>query len=401
MQPLTAPATPTSPGPRATRGRWIWRLSGVLTFGAIGSLATLGIVSAEHPPSDAVPMNALPTRIITVTAPVTALNVQSYGAPIKVTTVPGGPVRVAESISFADGDGQPAVTRTDNHGLLTLAAPACANSGCSVGFDVTVPSGVTVAAAADGGAVTVVGTGAADIDSGGGPVYAARIGGPLTVNSEDGGVTVNSAPSADLNSGGGPVTATDIPGKLTVNSEDGGVTVSRVSTATIDSGGAPVYAADVSGALSVSSEDGGVTVTRAGSTEIDSGGGPVTVSTIDGSLGVRSEDGGVQANDVTGTLTVDTGGGPMSATGIASPSATVQAEDGGVTIGFVAAPTFVRVDTGGGDASLSVPGGPYAVTADTGDGDGSSESVVVPTSPTATRVISVSTEGGNLQIGPA
>jgi hypothetical protein len=88
----------------------------------------------------------------------------------------------------------------------------------------------------------------------------------------------------------------------------------------------------------------------------------------------------------------------MSATGISSSSATVQAEGGGVTIGFVTAPAFLSVDTGGGFASLSVPGGPYAVSADSG---GSAESILVPVSSSATRAISVSTEGGNLQIGPA
>ena len=395
MQPITA----SPQRPQATRGRWIWVLTGTMTIVAIGTLGGLGIARAERGSNGPVPSFVVPVRTITVTQPVTALNVESYGAPIKVTTVPRGPVRIAEQIVYQETP--PVVTDTVAHGLLRLAAPACAQNNCSVAFSVTVPSGVTVTAAGDGGGVTVVGTGAADIDSGGGPVYAANIGGPLTVNSEDGGVTATNAASADLNSGGGPVTAAGITGKLTVNSEDGGVTVSRVSTATIDSGGGPVYAASVRGALSVSSEDGGVTVSGAGATEIDSGGGPVTVSTINGSLGVRSEDGGVQANDVTGTLAVDTGGGPMSATGIASPSATVQAEDGGVTIGFVTAPTFVRVDTGGGDASLSVPGGPYAVTADTGDSGGPSESILVPTSSSATRMINVSTEGGNLQIGPA
>jgi hypothetical protein len=126
-------------------------------------------------------MSAVPTRTVIVTQPVTALNVQSYGAPIKVTTAPG-PVRIAESVTYdTAGGGPPTVTDTDSRGLLTLAAPACRNANCSVGFSVTVPSGVTVTANASGGPVTVVGTRAADIDSGGGPVYAAGIGGPLTV----------------------------------------------------------------------------------------------------------------------------------------------------------------------------------------------------------------------------
>ena len=54
----------------------------------------------------------------------------------------------------------------------------------------SVPSGVKVNAAAAGGPVSVVGTGSADIDSGGGPVYAAGISGPLTVTADGGQVTV-------------------------------------------------------------------------------------------------------------------------------------------------------------------------------------------------------------------
>jgi hypothetical protein len=401
MQPLTAPGRPQAP-----RGRWIWRLSGVVTFGAIGALGSLALVQAQNPSSGPPPMSALPTRVVTVTAPVNALNVQSYGAPIKVTTVPGGPVRVAESIMYtADGDGPPTVIDNDSGGLLTLAAPACASSDCSVAFTVTVPAGVTVNAAADGAPVTVVGTGAADIDSGGGPVYAAAIRGPLTVSSGGGEVTVNDAASADLDSGGGPVTATGLSGKLTVLAEGGGVTVSRAPTADIDSGGGPVYATAIGGPLTVNAEGGGVTVSGAGATEIDSGGGPVTASTISGALGVTAEGGGVQASGVTGALTVDTGGGPLSATGLTSRSASVDGEGGGVTLGFTAAPTSVKVSTGGGDASLSVPGGPYAVTTDTGepysDAGGPNPAVVlVGTSPSAADSISVSTDGGNLQIAP-
>jgi hypothetical protein len=232
MQPITAPGRP-----QAARGRWIWLLSGTLTIAAIGAFGGWAIVRASHPSGGPIPMSAVPMRIVTVTQPVTALNVQSYGAPIKVTTAPGGPVRIAESILYDFGPGgRPAVTDTDSHGLLTLAAPACATSDCSVGFSVTVPSGVTVTAAASGGAVTVVGTGAAHIDSGGGPVYAAAIGGPLTVNAEGGGVTINSAAGADLDSGGGPVTASGITGRLTVHAEGGGVTVSHAPTSAIDSG---------------------------------------------------------------------------------------------------------------------------------------------------------------------
>jgi hypothetical protein len=113
---------------------------------------------------------------------------------------------------------------------------------------------------------------------------------------------------------------------------------------------------------------------------------------------VAAEGGGVEASGVTGALNVDTGGGPLSAASLTSPSAVVRGEGGGVSLGFLTAPALIHVDTGGGDASLSVPGGPYSVTADTG---GSQESVLIPTSIDASNSISVTTEGGNLQIAPA
>ena len=43
-------------------------------------------------------------------------------------------------------------------------------------------------------------------------------------------------------------------------------------------------------------------------------------------------------------------------------------------------------------------GGPYALTTDTG---GSQQSVLIGNTPDASSVINVSTEGGQLQIGPA
>ena len=84
-------------------------------------------------------MSAIPTRTVTITQPVTSLNVQSYGAPIQITTGSGPDVTVAEAISFS-GDTSPAVTAQVTGGQLTLAAPACAQSDCSVGFTVTLPT---------------------------------------------------------------------------------------------------------------------------------------------------------------------------------------------------------------------------------------------------------------------
>jgi len=364
MQPITVSAPPASPPPRQARGRWIWALSGLLTIGVLGGL--LGRLAIDPPRTSPGGQKiwALPAQALTVAGTVTAVSVTSYGDPIKVTAQPGTAVRVTAVVAYnvADG-GPPAVTHTDSHGLLTLAAPACARSDCSVAFTVTVPPGTTVSAASDGGSVSVAGTGAASLDSGGGPAWASQISGPLTVNAEGGQVTVDQV-GAD---------------------------------ASLDSGGGPVAATNVNGALKVRAEGGEVTAAGAGATTIDSGGGPVSASAIRGPLSVTADGGGVQVDGVSGALSADTGGGPLSAGGLGSASATVTTEGSDVTLGFTSPPQTVRVTTGGGQATLALPGGPYAVSTD----GGAADSVSVPTSPGATSSVNVSTEGGNAQIGPA
>src|ERR1700761_7280733 len=239
MQPLTAPGRPP-----AARGRWIWRLSGVLTLVALVGLAAVAVTARASGPAEHLTMSGFPNRAVTITAPVTALNVESYGAPIKVSTGASGPVRVTESVTFdPKAGGAPPVTAAAARGLLTLAAPACNQGDCSVAFTVTVPPGVTVTATGDGGAVTVTGTGAATIDSGGGPVSASGINGPLTVSAGGGSITVNNTTAgAVLASGGGPVTASGVSGPLTVHADGGEIIAAGAPAADLDSGGGPVSA---------------------------------------------------------------------------------------------------------------------------------------------------------------
>jgi hypothetical protein len=100
---------------------------------------------------------------------------------------------------------------------------------------------------------------------------------------------------------------------------------------------------------------------------------------------------------VTGTLTVDTGGGPLEAEGVSSPDATVTTAGGQARIDFSTAPDKVTVSTGGGPALLSVPGGPYALTASSGSGP---QQVGIPVDPSASRALTVTSDGGPLIIEP-
>jgi hypothetical protein len=100
---------------------------------------------------------------------------------------------------------------------------------------------------------------------------------------------------------------------------------------------------------------------------------------------------------VTGTLNVDTGGGPLEAEGVTSADAIVTTGGGQARIVFSAAPDKVTVSTGGGPALLTVPGGPYALTASSGSGP---EQVAIGTDLGASRSLTVTTDGGPLIIEP-
>ena len=371
----------------STRGRWIWTLTGLATVGLL-AWPVVGLISRAGSGGQGEFVSARPTmtRTLIVTQPVTSLSVESYGAPIQITAGPVHQVTVTEAISFAGPGQAPAVTTAVSDRRLTLDAPACATSGCSVGFTVTVPPSVAVSAESDDGGIAVAGMAGANLDSGGGPVQASNIHGPLSISSEDGGITVTnvSAPSGtNLDSGGGPVQASHIHGPLTVSSEDGGITVSDVTAPEVN---------------------------------LDSGGGPIQVGRVDAPVTLASEDGGVTVNALTGNLQADTGGGPFAGS-VSSGRASILSEDGSVAVTFASAPSYVFVDTGGGpaqltfdqppdavmlgtengSASVSVPGGPYSVTAAT---EGGSQTVDVPTATAAHHSLTVSTGGGPLEIVP-
>jgi hypothetical protein len=402
MRPISTrvPLSDTPQVAPAPRGRWFWILAGITVSTALGvGFGALIINAGTNSGAQYGPPETLPSRTVTITHPVTSLSVESYGDPIRVIGKPVSHVTVVETISYDPSQGgPPAVTHRDSHGQLTLAAPACENSNCSVGFVVVVPFGVTVNAVGDGGSVTVSGTGAADLDSGGGPVIATGISGPLNATAEGGNIWASGATTANIDSGGGSVTVARVPGSLTVHAEGGSIAVTSAGAADLDSGGGPVTATAVSGPLLVTAEGGSVTVTAAPGATIDSGGGPVTATRINGPLTVTAEGGGVDVDSLSGSLNVNTGGGPLNAIGVLSAWASASTSGGGVTMDFTAAPKSLMVSTGGGDAVLSVPNAAYALTLDLGGGP---ESVAIANNPSATSTISINTDGGGLQIGPA
>ena len=256
----------------ATPGRWIWGLSGLITT-AVLVVPGIRLITSAGQAENAQPQSTA-TQTVTVPQPVTSLTVQSYGAPVEVTAGPVRHVRITETLMYdsqtgpvsvsavptraqpasggplsaspagaqpasggplsaspagaqpASGgplSGAPAVEQSVSDGRLSLADPACEGSDCSVSFAVIVPPGVTATVATEGGPITVSGIAGANLDSGGGPVSATNISGPLTVITGGGPLALDGlAGPLSADTGGGPLGARDVASQTATVSTGGG-----------------------------------------------------------------------------------------------------------------------------------------------------------------------------------
>ena len=308
----------------ATPGRWIWRASGLITTAVLVLVGAHLIARAGQP--DYAQPQATAIRTVTISQPVTGLTVQSYGAPVQITAGPAGRVQITETIRYdspggvvsavpqptsagplsaspsvpaapsAPGgpvSGVPAVVQSVSGGRLSLGDPACANSDCSVSFAVTVPSDVTATVSTDGGSVSVSGIAGANLNSGGGPVSAGRIGGPLTV------VT-----------GGGPLQLGGLAGPLSADTGGGPLTAQGVTsaTATVTTGGG-------NASLAFAAAPDTVTVsTDGGDAQLAVPGGPYAL-TADSDGGPQPSWVGIATDPQSHrSITVSSGGGALQIT---------------------------------------------------------------------------------------
>ena len=238
----------------ATPGQWIWRASGLITAAVLVFVGAHLITRAGQP--EYAQPRATAVQTVTVRQPVTSLTVQSYGAPVQITAGPVRRVEITETIMYdpqaggapevvhavpagplsaspasvpavpsvpAGPGGAPTVAQSMSGGHLSVGDPACANSDCSVSFAMTVPSDVTATVTTDGGPVSVSGIAGANLESGGGPVRATAIGGPLTVITDGGSLQLAGlAGPLSADTGGGPLTAQGITSATATVTTDGG-----------------------------------------------------------------------------------------------------------------------------------------------------------------------------------
>jgi hypothetical protein len=270
-------------------GRWVWILSGLVTAAVLVVPGARLIDLGYGPGNVSVEPQAVTTRTVTVPQPVTSLTVQSDGGQVQVTAGQVSRVQVTETIMYdQQGGGVPAIAQSVSGGRLSLSDPACDNADCGVNFSLTVPFGVTVSVATQGGPADVSGVAGANLDTGGGPASVSLISGPLTVSTE-----------------GGPLVLRGVTGPLRADTGGGDLTAQDVTTATatITTGGgnATVTFAKVPESVSVSTDGGAAILAVPGgpyAVAADSNGGPQSV-TIATDPAARP------------TLAVTSGGGPL------------------------------------------------------------------------------------------
>ncbi len=111
---------------------------------------------------------------------------------------------------------------------------------------------------------------------------------------------------------------------------------------------------------------------------------------------IDSGSGDIALEGLNGTVSIDSGTGPIMATELGSPTLTIDSGTGDVTAAFRTRPTSVRVDSGTGDITVRVPSGPYAVNADSGVGSVSLRGVV--NDPGADSRLSFDSGVGDIQV---
>jgi len=114
-------------------------------------------------------------------------------------------------------------------------------------------------------------------------------------------------------------------------------------------------------------------------------------------LEIRSEDGAVGLRGLSGSVTVRSGDGPISATALRAADVDLVAGDARVDVAFITAPGRIRAAAADGAVDIRVPrdGRPWRVDGRTGDAP---REVGIAVDPTAPRTITVDTADGPVRI---
>jgi Toastrack DUF4097 len=135
-----------------------------------------------------------------------------------------------------------------------------------------------------------------------------------------------------------------------------------------------------------------------GSFTLNDGSGDITAARLSGTPTISDQAGDIFVSSISGTRAVImNSAGDITASGVSSRNLTVTNQAGDISVTFTKVPDRVRISDSAGDITLVLPPGPttYRVSASASSG---STTISVPRSQTSPRLISVTSQSGDVTI---
>jgi lia operon protein LiaG len=187
-------------------------------------------------------------------------------------------------------------------------------------------------------------------------------------------VQVPAGRTVSINLGTGDLRAENVDGELYLHARSGTVaTRDTRGSLDIDTGSGSVAVDGAEGDVYVDTGSGGVRVGRVagGDLTVDTGSGSVTASDVEaGYVEIDTGSGSIQVDRVSATrFEGDTGSGRIGLTDARLEDLTLDTGSGSISVGLLAEPRNVEIDTGSGGVTLTVPSSLSAdLELDTGSG---------------------------------
>ena len=188
------------------------------------------------------------------------------------------------------------------------------------------------------------------LNSEGGAINVASLGGRLEAETGGGNIHLNDIASGMAETGGGNIDVGNASGELKITTGGGNINVNSSAAG-----------------LSVESGGGNVWVGSAGMAMVETGGGSVKVERCMGKANVQTGGGTIELGETNGPVTMETGGGSIHLSGAKGP---VHVETGGGAIELWKLADGVRAETGAGAITAELIGTPQSPSSlETSSGD--------------------------------
>lgn len=202
-----------------------------------------------------------------------------------------------------------------------------------------------------------------------------------------------------LNDSFGDLTASHLPGPVTLSNSSGEITTSDLSgrIQLIDQFG-NIQASRLTGSMRVVNNSGDIDIADlTGPIQLNDQFGNINASQLDGSMRLGNNSGDINVSGATGDTRLQDAFGNINVTGLAAASVVAANNSGDITLRFATVPRHVNVTDSFGNVTLILPAGSTAYQVQTHNSFGSTN-VSVPHSPTATHVIKVRNNSGDITI---